>query len=94
MAINHEVRSPAFAALRRDKLRGFGEHDGMAGGRANPCIEADVAAMIGKPPGAGAQIFFMMWLRGDAGKAQKYAQFGDKAILVAFQVIEHNSHGD
>jgi hypothetical protein len=50
--------------------------------------------MIGEPFGTGAQIFFMPRLRGDAGKAQELAQFGNKAVLVAFQVIEHNSHGD
>jgi hypothetical protein len=66
----------------------------MAGGRANPCLKADLAAMVRQPPGAGAQIFFVLRLRRDAGEAQKFAQLGDEAGLVAFEVIENDLHGD
>jgi hypothetical protein len=35
----------------------------------------------------------MLWLGGDAGEAEKFAQLGHEAGLVAFQIIEHQLHG-
>ena len=63
----------------------FGDDDGMSGGRADFCFESDFAAMVHEPFGAGAQIFFMLRLRGDAGEAEVIAQFRDEAGLVVFQ---------
>jgi hypothetical protein len=49
--------------------------------------------MIYEPAGAGAQILFVLRLRGDAGEAEVIAQLGHETGLVAFQVIEHGLHG-
>jgi hypothetical protein len=35
----------------------------------------------------------MLRLRGDAGETEQFAQLGDKAGLVLFQIIENNLHG-
>ena len=79
----------------RDPLdaRCFGDDDGMAGGRAQARVEADVPGMVHEPSGAGAHVLFMLRLGGDAGKAEVIAQFGHETGLVAFQVIEHDLHG-
>jgi hypothetical protein len=66
----------------------------MVVSRTNLRLKTDFTAMIGEPPGAGTHVLFMLWLGGHAGKAQKLAQLGDEAVLVAFQVIEHDLHGD
>jgi hypothetical protein len=50
--------------------------------------------MSSEPAGAGAQILFVLRLRGDAGEAEKFAQLGHEAGLVAFQVIQNHLHGD
>jgi hypothetical protein len=50
--------------------------------------------MVCEPSGAGAQIQFVLRLRGDAGKAEEFAQLGHKAGLVAFEIIEHDLHGE
>ena len=71
----------------------FGDDDGMTVGRADFCFKADFTAMVCEPSGAGAQILFVLRLGGDAGKAQEFAQLGDEAGLVAFEVIEHDLHG-
>ena len=57
----------------------------MAGGRANSRVEADLAAVFDEPFGAGAQILFVLRLRGDAGEAEIVAQFRDEAGLVCFR---------
>jgi len=80
------------AAPKRSGGR-FGDDDGMAGGGAQARIEADLPAMVHEPSGAGAHVLFVLWLHGDAGKAEVIAQFGHEAGLVAFQVIEHSLHG-
>ena len=49
--------------------------------------------MVREPFGAGAQIFFVLRLGGDAGEAEVFAQLRDEAGLVAFQVIEDDLHG-
>ena len=49
--------------------------------------------MLHEPFGAGAQIFFVLRLRGDAGEPEQFAQLGDEAGLVLFQVIKDNLHG-
>jgi hypothetical protein len=72
----------------------FGDHNGMAGGWADFCFQADLPAMGSEPSGAGAQILFVLRLRGDAGEAEKFAQLGHEAGLVAFQVIQNHLHGD
>ena len=72
----------------------FGDDDGMAGGRADSGVEADLAAMIGQPIGAGVHVLFVLRLGGDAGEAEKFAQLGHEAGLVAFQIIEDELHGD
>ncbi len=64
----------------------------MSGGRTDFCVESDGAAMAHKPFGAGQQIFFMLRLRGDAGKPEQFAQLGDEAGLVLFQVIKDDLH--
>ncbi len=92
--VNHEVRFPAFATLWRGKSWGLGDDDGMAGGRTNRRFKADLTAMVCEPSGAGAQIIFVLRLRRDAGKAEEFAQFGDEAGLVAFEVIQNQLHGD
>ena len=65
----------------------------MTGGRAEFCFQADGAAMFHEPFGAGEQIFFMIRLRGDAGETEQFAQLGDEAGLVLFQVIKDDLHG-
>jgi hypothetical protein len=35
----------------------------------------------------------MLRLRGDAGEAEQFAQFGDEAGLVLFQIIKDDLHG-
>jgi hypothetical protein len=94
MAVNHEVRSPAFATLRRGKSRALGDNDGMAVSRTDLCFQADLTTVPSQPVGAGAQIRFVLRLRRDAGKAQKFAQLGDESGLVALEVIQHDLHGD
>jgi hypothetical protein len=71
----------------------LGDDDGMTGGRTNFCLESDFAAMGDEPFGAGAQIFFVLRLRGDAGEAEVIAQLGHEAGLVVFQVIKNDLHG-
>jgi len=103
VAVNHEVRLPAYASavatlwrdklLRRGKSWGLGDDNGMAGSGAQARVEADSPAMVHEPAGAGAQILFVLRLRGDAGEAEVIAQFRHEAGLVAFQVIEHDLHG-
>ena len=98
MAIDHEMRAPAFAVLRRGKARGFGagrfgDDDGMSPGRADTGVETNLAAMIGEPGGAGLQILSMLRLGGDTGEAEEFAQLGHEAGLVAFQIIEYQLHG-
>ena len=66
----------------------------MAVGRAEFCLEPDLAAMVHEPFGAGEQIFFVLRLRGDAGEAEEFAQLGDEAGLVLFQVIKDDLHGE
>jgi hypothetical protein len=65
----------------------------MAVSRADFCVEADLAAMVREPSGAGAQILFALRLRRDAGKTEEFAQLGNEAGLVAFEIIEHDLHG-
>jgi hypothetical protein len=55
--------------------------------------ETDLTAMVRQPLGAGVQIFFMLWLGGNAGKAKVIAKFREKTLLVAFQVIKNTLHG-
>ena len=88
MAIDHEVRLAG-----RTGSRCPGQHDGMAIGRANPCVEADVAAVLREPFGAREHVCFVLRLRGDAGKTEECAQLSHKPGLVAFQIIEHDLHG-
>src|ERR1017187_968831 len=66
----------------------------MAVGGANPRVEADVAAMLREPLGAGEHVRLVLRLGGDAGKAQERAQLSHKPGLVAFQIIEHDLHDD
>ena len=49
--------------------------------------------MLHEPFGAGAEIFFMLRLRGDAGKAEQFAQLIQKTRFVLFQVIKDKLHG-
>ena len=65
----------------------------MAGGRADFRFETDLAAMLREPAGTGAQILFVLCLRGDAGEAEEVAQLGHEAGLIAFQVIQNHLHG-
>jgi hypothetical protein len=65
----------------------------MSGGRADPRFKADLAAMIREPSGASAQILFVLRLSRDAGKTEEFAQLGNEAGLVAFEIIEHDLHG-
>ena len=66
----------------------------MAVGWANLRFQAYLPAMIGEPFRARGQAFLVLWLRRDAGEAQELAQLGDETGLVAFEVIEHDLHGD
>lgn len=91
MPVNHEVRTQIFSCF---PARRFSQHDGMAGGWTHFRLQPDLPAMCGQPVRAGDHVAFMLRLRGDAGEAQKFAQFRDKAGLVAFEVIEHSLHGN
>ena len=88
MAIDHEVRLARILCARS-----FCDDDGMSGGFGNFCFKADGAAMFREPFGAGEQILFMLRLRGDAGEAEQFAQLGDEAGLVLFQIIKDDLHG-
>ena len=90
VAVYHEVRRAAPATIT---VRRLGNDDGMAGGRADFRFESDGAAMGDEPFGAGAKIFFVLRLRGDACEAEVIAQFGHEARLVLFQVIKNDLHG-
>jgi hypothetical protein len=57
------------------------------------CLQPDPVAMAHEPFGAGEQVFFMIRLRGDAGETEQFAQLGDEAGLVLFQVIKDDLHG-
>ena len=48
--------------------------------------------MVHEPFGAGAQIVFVLRLRGDAGEAEVIAQFRHEAGLVFFQVFDNCFH--
>jgi hypothetical protein len=56
-------------------------------------VEADLAAVIDEPIRARLQIGFMLRLRGDAGKAQVFAELREETVLVLFQIIKHALHG-
>jgi len=88
-AVNHVVRTVRFAF----HARCFGEHDGMASGRADFCFQPDLAAMFHEPFGAGEQILFVLRLRGDAGETEQFTQLGHEAGLVVFQIIKDDLHG-
>jgi len=95
MSVNHEMRMPVGRASSRAGRvpPGFGDDDGMTGGGTNSRIQADFAAMPGEPIGAVAQVLFVLRLCRDAREAEVFAQFRDKARLMAFQIIEHDLHG-
>ena len=87
MTIDNEAR--AFGGFR---ARGFGNDDGMAGGRAKAGLEAEAAAMAHQPFGAGFEVPAMLWLGGDAGKADVFNQFADEAGLVVLQILDDFLH--
>ena len=73
-------------------LRGSGHYDRMALRHAQFCIKADLPAMIDKPFGAGDQIFFVLWLRGNAGDFKKFRKFRDESRPVLFEIVEDGLH--
>jgi hypothetical protein len=60
---------------------------------ANLGGQADLQAMLHEPVSAGAQVIFVLRLRRDTGKAQKFAQLGQEPRLVLFQVVKNGLHG-
>jgi len=56
-------------------------------------VEADGFAMSNQPLGAGLHVFRVLWLRRDTGEADVIAEFVNKALLVALQIIQDQCMG-
>jgi hypothetical protein len=66
MPIDHEM-----GARGSLLARGFGDHDRVTVGGANPGLQSDLFAMIGQPSGTGDHVAVMLRLGGDAGEPEK-----------------------
>ena len=87
MAVHHEVPAAfAFGARR------FGQHNGMAVGRAEARVEPDVFAMLDEPRRARGQVLPVLGLRGDAGEADVIAQLAYEASLMALEIFQYRFH--
>ena len=87
MAVHHEVALP-----RAGPARGFRQHDGVAVGRTEARVEADLFAMFDEPSGACGQVLAMPRLRGDARVADVLAEFVHEPLLMTIQIIQDNIH--
>ena len=90
VAVHHKVRSGRAACFRPRRL---GDDNGVAFGRAEARLEANLAAVAQQPLGAGGEILLVLGLGGHAGEAQVFAQFADEACFVLLEVIENRLHG-
>ena len=87
VAIDHEM----FAAFGFHARRGGGD-DGMALGRMDFGVQADVPTMFRQPFRAREQVGVMFGLRGDAGEAQVGAELREEPFLILFEVVENRLH--
>src|ERR1035437_1701707 len=92
VAVNDIVWLPAFARLRRGKSWGLGDDDGMPGSWTKLRTQSNLAAVFHQPFGAGFHVGAMLWLRGNAGETDVFAQLVHEARLMVAQIIQHQFH--
>jgi hypothetical protein len=88
MTVDQEMRTLSSPVGRA------GEHDRMARRGTQFGVEAELPAVLHEPGGAVFKVRFVGRLSGDAGKAQKFAQFVNEARLIGFEVTEDGFHRD